>query len=220
MGRGDMPGEKNEQSENKFTQEQLNDIISFEKKKILEKFADYEDLKKKVSDFSKIKEDQELKDLEAKKEYDKLKDNWLKAENQYKSLLSEKDNLIKEYKINRVIEDSVFRQNGYSDAGKLLREYVVYSDNDSDIKIKYKNKDGVVEEVSVDEGVKRFLSDRPYLVRASSSGNRGSGAFTPDEKGGANQTSDLASQLYNARRSGDYKKIEEIKNRIREKHKV
>ena len=62
------------------SQDKVNDVAAFERKKAAEKFSDYEDLKKRAVEWDKEKAERENKDLEAQKNYEKLKEGWQKKE--------------------------------------------------------------------------------------------------------------------------------------------
>jgi len=68
------------------------------------------------------------------------------------------------------------------------------------------------------EGVKGFLKERPYLVRASGTGGTGTSSSNNDGRSASSDQGDLADEMLKARQSGDFKKLTEIKNRIRMKY--
>jgi len=201
------------------SQDKVNDVAAFERKKAAEKFSDYEDLKKRAVEWDKEKAERENKDLEAQKNYEKLKEGWQKKEEEYKGILSQKDQENRNIKIMYELNQEIMKQNAHPDAAKLVRELTAVDDK-GNITIKGKNAQGVESDLSIADGIKGFLKDRPYLVKAGGQGGAGTaGAGGGAGASGASGTQpDLADQLMAARRAGDYKKVLELKNQIRQKH--
>lgn len=202
--------------EAKFTQQDVDRILQDRLARERSKYSNFEELQKKVSEYEKMKNEREEKELEAQKEYEKLKEGWTGKENEYKSLLSEKDKIIQEKDINYALSNEVMKQNAYPEAIDLLKTKSVF--DDGQVKIKGKDSNGMETLLSIDEGVKSFLQERPYLVK--SVGQKGSGT-TPAGSGGQGLSlsdENLADELSKARAIGDRKRVQELKMKIRGKH--
>lgn len=200
------------------SQDKVNDVAAFERKKATEKFSDYEDLKKRVAEIDKAKTESENKEMEAKKEYEKLKESWQGKEKEYQKIVSEKEQGIRDMRIMGALNEEIIKQNAHADTVKLIRESASIDDK-GNITIKGKDANGMDKELPVADGVKAFLKERPYLVKAGGQGGSGTppGGGNPGGNGNGNQP-DLADQLMAARRAGDFKKVLELKNQIRQKH--
>lgn len=203
---------------NTFTQDDVNNIVKRETAKVLEKFGDYNDLVKFKQEQMTAAQQREEQDLEKKQEYEKLKEGWSKTEQEYKSKIDQANAALTNERIGNALTNEVFKNGGFPDAAKLVREHARLTD-DGKIVIHGKNEQGVETDLSVEEGVKQFLKERPYLVKDSSQ----AGGGTPPNNGGAGQsnsnpTGDLGDQLMNARMRGDVKEVNRIKSEIRAKH--
>lgn len=218
-GEGASANSGSETPANTFTQEDVNNIVAREVKKIQEKFGDYGELAKYKTEQEQLAKQREEKDLESRQEYEKLKTTWSQTENQYKQQLLEKDTALNNEKINNALVNEAYKQNAFPDTAKLVRE-LAQLNADGKVVIKGKNEVGVETDLSVEEGLKQFLKERPYLVKDSSQGGSG----TPPQgaqggEGNANSNSgDLADQMINARSRGDQKEVKRIKEMIRAKH--
>ena len=204
----------NEQKANVFTQEDVNNLIAKTRKETLEKFSDYEDLRKFKTEHEKSLEAQTQAELEKQKEYEKLKEGWTSKEREYQNKLNEATSQLTNERINNSLVNEVMKQNAFPEAAKLIRDNVVYADGK--ITIKGRNEQGIETDLSIEEGVKQFLKERPYLVKANTGGGAGTGAGS--ETGGvANPNTSLGEQLLQARKSGDSKRAMEIKAQMRAK---
>lgn len=204
-----------------FTPEQqtvMNSIIDKRIGEVKGKFADYDDLKKTVEAYNKEKESLTQKQLEEQKQYEELKKGWAGKEDQYKNLLGQKDSELKNERIANKLSVEVSRQNAYPDAVELIKSLAVYKD-DGTIVIKGKDSNGIATEMSVEEGVKQFLKDRAYLVKASGAGGGGTaGAGSANSAAGNGATENLSQELQAAINSGNRVKVAEIRQKINTKH--
>jgi hypothetical protein len=144
-----------------------------------------------------------------------LKKSWQERENQYKSLISEKETQIQSVTISNQLSTEVLKQNAYPDAIELLKQQAIVKDGK--VFIRGTDANGISQELSVEDGVKQFLSNRPYLVKASN--NSGSG--TPPVSGGNNPGTagrNLASDLQQAINAGDRATVQKIKAEIQARH--
>lgn len=199
-----------------FTQAEVDRIVQDRLNRDRAKYADYEDLRNKVTEFEKHKEALTQQELEAKKEYEKLKDGWAQKENEYKTKLSEATIQLQGERINNALTNEILKKNAYPDAVALLRPMVKYN-ADGTMTISGKDANGMTSDIPLEQGVEQFLKDRPYLVKGSGQGGGGTGGSTGQGGTGEGQK-DLGKLLQDAMRGGDRKSINDIKARIRAAH--
>lgn len=195
-------------------QSQINKIVQERLSREREKYSDYEELRKFKQQYEEQTQQAQQKKLEEQQQYEQLKQSWQEKENQYKSLLSEKDQRIQEVTITNSLSTEVLKNNAYPDAIELLKQQAVVKDGK--VFIRGTDANGISQELSLQEGVKQFLSDRPYLVKAGNS----SGSGTPPMQGGNNSTEprNLAQELQVAMNSGDRARVQKIKQEIAQRH--
>ena len=203
----------------KFTQEDIDRVVQDRLGREKTKYTDYDDLKKFKDDHAVNEDAQKQKDLEAKNNYEELKKGWLEKENNFNKALAEKDGAFKSLKIDNALGAEVAAQNAYPEAKEVLKTLVTLSDDGTP---QMKGKDQVGNEVAITltEGVKKFLEDRPHLVKASP----GSGGGTPPAGGGggaggagagsADELSDLNTQYMQAVNQRNAKLAGELKVKI------
>lgn len=102
----------------------------------------------------------------------------------------------------------------------MLRSNVILDAN-GNVKVKGKDANGIDVEMPLQDGVKRFLEQRPHLVKSTHKAGAGTGANNGAGAGGGQsgggQGEDLNSlniQLSEAGKRGDLKAISEIRNKI------
>jgi len=213
--------ETQEQPQEKMLpQTQVNAIVEERLARERQKYADYEDLRKFKTEHEKQLEKATQKELEAKKEYEKLKEGWQKKEEEYKGLVQKKDLALVDMKISTSLLSEVTKQNAYVEETMAMLKNNAIVDTEGNIRIKGKDVNGMDSLDTVEEGVKKFLSQRPHLVKAS---NRQGAGTPPLNMAGAGQgagVDDLAtlnSQVVEAQARGEYKKAKEINKKIRER---
>lgn len=204
-----------------FTEEQQKVMNSIIDKRIGEtkaKYADYDELRKTVETYNKEKESLTQKQLEEQKQYEELKKGFSAKEEQYKGLISQRETELRNERIANKLSLEISKQNAYPDAVELLKASAIYKD-DGTIVIKGKDSNGITAELPIEEGVKQFLKERAYLVRASGSGGAGTGGTGGGQGAGqGNQNENLASELQAAMNRGDRAKVNEIKLKLKAKH--
>lgn len=177
--------------------------------------ADYEDLKKFRDESLKQQDAKAQKELEEQKKYEEAKKSYEGQVNQYKEVVSKKDQEIIDLKINHSLTNQISIQNGYiEETLALLKSSAVLIDGQTFIKTKDAN--GIDVQLPVGEGVKRFLESRPHLVKSNF--KAGSGATGSTGAGDGKQAEDLNSlnsQLSDAMTRGDQKTMNEINKKIR-----
>lgn len=197
--------------EKMIPQSQVDNIVKTRLAREREKYSDYEELAKFKTEYEKRKEIETQRTLEEEKRYEELKKSWNEKEGQYKSLLGEKEKEIESIRISNSISSAVLKNNAYPDAVDLLKSRAVV--RDGKVMIVGTDANGMSQEMTIDEGVKSFLNERPYLVKASST--NGSGTPTVGGSAGTVQRN-LADELQSAINSGNLVKKREIKQQIRD----
>jgi hypothetical protein len=204
--------------EKMLPQSQVDVIVQDRLARERAKFADYEDLRKFKTEHEKQVEAATQKELEAKKEYERLKEGWTKKEQEYSTIINQKDSTIVNMKVEGSLMTEVTKQNAYAEETlALLKNQAVY-DKDGVVRIKGRDANGLEVLDSVEEGVKKFLTNRPHLVRATKKDGGGTLAGGQSAAGGAGQTSDLMTlnnELMQARSRGDHKRAQELTTKIR-----
>jgi len=207
-------------SEKTFTQEQLDHVVQERIAREKAKFADYDDLKKKVSEYDKSQDEKQLKLLEEQKKYDealKVRDTKM---TELQGLVTKKDSEIQDMRISTSLAGAINSQNGYMDATMALLKSQAVIDKEGNVRIKGRDANGLEIMLSVEDGVKGFLTNNPYLVKAT---QRNGAGTPPGQGGGANTGADdlvsLTEELSQAQMRGDGKKIKELTEKVRLKMK-
>lgn len=215
-GEGNKGGEgKSEIKKAEYTQEQIDAIVEGRLRREREKFSDYDDLKKFREQYEKETEEKKKKNLEEQQKYEELKKQWEQEKQNYNKALNEKETMVKTLKIDHALSGIINQMNAYPEAAQVIKNEVVMDDN-GDPKMRSKDSVGNEVLVSLEEGVKKFLNDRPYLVRSKS--QNGGGGTPPAGGGGegqgADSLDDLNRQLMEAQKSGNALKVKELKAKV------
>jgi len=136
-----------------YTQEEINDIIAKRLERERKKFADYEDVKAKASEYEAKLEEQRLAELSEKERAEELAKKFETELNELKSQLEAKENAIREQAIkNEFIKVATSANIIDIDAAIALSDLSAVSIGD----------DGAV--VGVDDVIKTLVEHKPYLV--------------------------------------------------------
>jgi len=212
---GDKGGDKG--GEKLLTQVQVDAIVQDRLAREKAKFSNYDDLVKFKSEHEKKLEEASQKELEAKKEYDKLKEGWTNKEKEYTGIISKKDSEINDMKIGTALMSEISKQNAYAEESMALIKQQAVFDKEGNVRIKGRDANGLEVMDSVEEGVKKFLTQRPHLVKAV----RKDGGGTPPGDGGpggggvAADLDTLNAELLDAHQSRDMKKVGELTSKIK-----
>lgn len=201
-----------------FTQDIVNSIVKKETNKIAEKFADYETIKQELDTYKKQQESLKQQDLEAKGEYEKAKETWSSREKEYQTKLSDKDNAINDMRIKSALTSEVIKLNAHADVVDLIRGKVEV-DAQGNVFIKGKDANGMDTNLSVEVGMKQFLGEKPYLLKANNIGGSGT-TPTNDSVGASGSDDDLPSlnnKLAKAMTVGDSAEADRISKLIKQK---
>lgn len=204
--------------EAKFTQADLDRVVAERLAREGVKREELEELRKFKIENEKQAEQATQAELEKQKEYEKLKEAWNNEKNQYQQTIAQKEQAIKDMNIDTTLTGEVFKQGLYPEAKDLLKSVTVF-DETGQVRIKGKDASGIGDTLlSVEEGIKQFKEDKPYLVRATSQG--GAGTASGETAGGSQRGTDPladAKELEAAKRSGDRTRITEARKRIQNK---
>lgn len=200
-----------------FTQEKVDQIVQDRLARERQKYADYDTMRQKLNEFEKMNSEKAQKDLEAGKQYEEAKKNLESKLKDYEGKLTEKDRAINDMKIGNSLTAAISLQNGYVEETSALLKGNTILDQDGSIKVKIRDTNGVEQLLPVEEGVKRFLTSRPHLIKSTARSGSGTGSSTPNEPGDS-QGTDLNSlniQLQQALKVGDFKKAGDLKGKIK-----
>jgi len=205
------------QDEKLLPQSQVDAIVQDRLARERAKFSDYDDLKKFKTEHEKQLEVATQKELEAKKEYDKLKEGWTLKEKEFQTLVSKKDSEITDMKIGNALMGEITKQNAYAEETMALLKSQAVFDKENNIRIKGRDANGMEVMLSIEDGIKKFLEQRPHLIKAAQRAGGGTGTAEAGT-GAGTQGDDLNSlneQLMLAQQRGETKKINELKVKVR-----
>lgn len=198
-----------------LTQDKVDAIVQDRLTREKAKFADHDELVKFKADHQKELEAATQKELEGKKEYDKLKEGWTKKEQEYKGLITGKDTQLSDMKIGTALMNEIMKNNAYPEETLAMIKSQTTIDKDGNIHIKGKDKNGMDTQHSVEEGVKKFLEGRPHLVKAGKLGGGGTGAGSPGDGGvGGDDLNALNAEFAAASSRGDKKQMGELRTKM------
>ena|SRR3990167_4524706 len=203
-----------EKSKDALSQDKVDAIVQDRLAREKAKYANYDDLVKFKNEHEKQLDAAKTKELEAQKEYEKLKEGWTKKEQEFQGVISKKDSEITDMKVGSALMFEIVKQNAYAEeAMALIKSQAVFNPQDGSIKIKNKDANGMEVLHSVEEGIKQFLTQRPHLVKATKPGGGGTPSGGPGGGGGTGveDLNSLNAILQSAMISGDRKKVDEVK---------
>lgn len=200
-----------------LTQEQFDSGVKERLNRENKKYANYDELVKFRTEHEKQADEKAQKDLEDRKEFDKVKEGWVTKEKDLQGIITTKDTEISGMRIDHALISEVNKQNAYAEETMaLLRTQATFDDNKT-IRIKGKDANGIDTMLSIEDGVKKFLEGRPHLIKANKPGGGGTNAGTAGNAAAAGKTDldSLNAELIEAQRVGDFKKSKELKVKIR-----
>jgi YesN/AraC family two-component response regulator len=202
--------------EKTLTQTQVDAIVQERLARERAKFADYEDLRKFRTEHEQKLEQATQKELEAKKEYEKLKEGWTTKEKEYQGVISKKETEITDMRVSGALINEITKQNAYAEETMALLKSQAVFDKEGNIRVKGRDANGLEVLNSVEEGVKKFLEQRPHLVRVPQ--RTGAGTAASKTAGAGVADTDLVTltqESMQAQQRGDFKKVKEINAKIR-----
>ena len=204
------------QEEKLLTQAQVDAIVQDRLAREKSKYSDYEDLRKFKTEHEKNLEAATQKELEAKKEYEKLKEGWTKKEQEYAGVITKKEAEITDMRIGSSLMGEIVKQNAYAEETMALIKQQAVFDKEGNIRIKGRDANGLEVMDSVEEGIKKFLTQRPHLVRATqkAGGGTGAGGAGAGAGTGGDDLNTLNEELLQATKVRDYKRVGELRMKI------
>lgn len=200
-----------------FSQEQVNAIVGERLAREREKYPDYEDLQKFKTDHETKTNQQAQKDLEEQRKYDEAKVEYEKQLVDHKAIISQKDQAIRDMTINNVLTTEIINQNGFVEESSALLKSMTVVNDDGTIRIKGKDSNGMDTQLSIEEGVKQFLTNKPHLVKVNQQGGGGTPPAGAGGGGAGGEGTDLMSlnqQYQQAKMSGNAERAKELKTKI------
>ena len=185
------------------------------------KYRDYEELAKFKQEHLKAQDAKAQEELIKAKKFEEVERNYQTKLNEFGQLVSKKDQEITDLKISHHLTNEINRQNGYTEETLALVKANAVLDANGNVVIKTKDANGMDATLTVADGIKKVLEARPYLVKSTHKQGGGTGAgegstgtTTPQ---GADELMTLNAQMQEAMRTGDWKKTQELKSKIRAK---
>lgn len=199
-------------------QSQVDAVVQERLARERSKYSDYDDLKKFKTEHEKSLEAATQKELESKKEYEKLKENYEKKITDLSGVVTKKDTEITDMRIGSTLMTEINRQNAYAEETMALIKSQAVFDSQGNIRLKGKDANGLEVLDSVEEGVKKFLTQRPHLVKATNRAGGGTGtgggAGNLGSGEGAQDLAALSIELQAAMNARDTKRVNELKTKI------
>ena len=222
-GEGDAGGDL------KFTDAQQKHIDGL----IAAKAADYhnkltplqkqlDELGKFKSEYEKSQETRSQEELVKAKKYEEAEGTYKKQINEFSGKLSAKDMEIQDLKIGHALTNEISKQGGFIEETAAMIKASAILDANGSVVIKTKDANGADIQVPLADGIKKFLTERPHLVKSTYKGGSGSQGGTGDgDKGGAGgaggeDLTSLNAQLAEANKGTDLKLRSVIKGKIKE----
>lgn len=200
-----------------FTQADLDRIVQDRIARERSKFQDYDDLRKFRDEHQKEQDKIKQDELIRQKKYEEAEKTYKDQLANYQKLVSEKDARIQDITVNTALTNEIVKQNGMVEESVALLKASVVITADGAFRMKSLDSNGLPVEIPLEEGVKKFLSTRPYLVKAGNGNTSGGGANGSTGDGGSGKGDDLDSlnaKYYKAIQSGNTKTAAEIKKQM------
>lgn len=138
------------------------------------------ELSKFKTEYEKSQETKNQEDLIKAKKYEEAEGNYKKQITDFSGKLSAKDQEINDLKITHVLTNEISRQGGFTEETIAMIKGNATIDSQGNIVYKTKDAHGADITVAVADGVKKFLTERPYLVRSNHKAGGGSGSGQGD----------------------------------------
>lgn len=206
-----------EENEKLLTQAQVDAIVQDRLAREKSKYVGYDDLVKFKTDHEKNLDAAKQKELEASKEYEKLKEGWTKKEQELSGVISKKDAEISDMRIGSALMTEIVKQNAYAEETMALIKGQAIFDKENNIRIKGRDANGLEVMDSVEEGIKKFLTLRPHLVKAAARAGAGTGQGGSGQGAGTggDDLNSINAEFVQAQQRGDTKRVNELKIKMR-----
>jgi len=210
-------GQGNGQEGKTFTQADLDRIVQDRIARERSKFQDYDDLKKFRDEHQKEQDKIKQDELIRQKKYEEAEKTYKDQIANFQKLVSEKDARIQDITVSTALTNEIVKQNGMVEESVALLKANVVITADGALRMKSLDSNGLPVEIPLEEGVKKFLSTRPYLVKASSNSSGGGANGSSGSSNGTQTGEDLNSlntKYWQALQSGNQKEAAELRKRI------
>lgn len=138
------------------------------------------DLNKFKTEYEKSQETKTLAEQEKAKEYDLAKKGYETKISDLSSKLTEREQAIQDRDIRYELINEISRQGGFTEETLAMVRSNTIIDATGKVVIKTKDANGVDITLPVADGIKKLLTDRPHLVKASFKPGSGSGGGQGD----------------------------------------
>lgn len=196
-----------------FSQEDVNRFLAQERRSIESKFGDVDAIKNKLREYEEKDSAIKQKELEETRKYDEAKKTYESKISEYQKLINEKDSMLQDRDINFALSNEISKQGGYLEESiALVKKDAILKDGA--IRIKAKDSNNLDIELTLEDGIKRFLEKKPYLVKANfkpGSGSPGGSSNIEHSTAMQKDLMTLNNDFLMAKNAGDYKKMKEIK---------
>ncbi len=199
-----------------LTQAQVDAIVQDRLAREKSKYSDYDDLRKFKSEHERQLDEAKTKELESQKEYEKLKEIHVKKEQELTGIVTQKDLQITDMKISSSLMGEIVKQNAYVEESMALVKQQAVFDKEGNIRLKGRDANGLEVMDSVEEGIKKFLTQRPHLVKITqkSGGGTGSGGTGSGGIQGADDLNSINAELLQAMNARDAKRAGELRVKL------
>ena len=233
---GLLRSERGQAGETTETKEDANVKFNDEQQKVLDKiidkkyatwkieektkYGDYEELRKFKDEQLKLQDNKAQQELENQKKYEEAKKGYENKLTELSGVVSKKDQEIIDLRINHTLTNEINRQNGYTEETLALIKSQTSLDANGNVVMKVKDANGIEQTIQAVEGVKKLLESRPYLIRSTHKAGSGTGSGAGTSETLNNNVQDLTSlnsEYQRAFYSGDLKKANEVKAKIKNK---
>src|SRR5690625_1422228 len=193
-----------EGGERTFTQAELDEIIAKRIERERNKYADYEEIRKKAEQYEKEAEERRLAEMSEKERAEELAKKYEEEKSELARQLNELKSQVQQEKINNAFIKAAQAANieYVEDALKLADLSAVEVDEDGKVK-------------GVQDVIDSLIENKPFLLAQVAKQPRKVGDATNHSAN--NEVKTLESQLEEARRKKDFTAVIDISNKIKEK---
>ncbi|PFP30251.1 Clp protease ClpB [Bacillus sp. AFS073361] len=188
-----------------MTQDELNALISKEKGRVKSKYADYDDIKTKASEYEKALEEKRLAELSEKERLEEI----AKKYDEEKQSLAKELELLRESNKNEKIRNAFITKAQAAGIGYVDDAYQLSSKLLSAVKV---DEEGVH---GVDEIISELITNKPFLLAQTKKQQKPIGE--PSNNSVNEEIKTLEAQLADAKKAKNFAKVIELSNLIASK---
>ena len=168
-----------------LVQPKIDSIVTNRLAQERNKYTDYDELKKYKTEQDAKLQDDEKKNLEEAGKYEEALKTVNTRIGDLTGVITTKDNIISDMTIGNSLTGEIVKQGGYLEETLALLKASAQL-KDGIVTIKGKDANNLDKDLTVEEGVKAFLTGRPHLVKANANqGGGGSGSAGNENLDGA-----------------------------------